>query len=127
MAPLFYQQARIARALAKTTRGPVTDSVKYTVEVSIPDKMAFEQYLRASETKEAAPRYSRMEYGFPEIREACPICRARDCAQWRGYYRRLIFCTEMEELRKIFIRIGRCRSTGESFRAEPSFLSASGE
>lgn len=87
--------------------------------------MTFEQYLRACDAKEAAPRYSRMEYDFPEIHEACPICRGGDCAQWRGYYRRLIFCTEMEEIRRIFLRVGRCQATGRSFRAVPTFLSAS--
>ncbi len=89
--------------------------------------MAYEQYLRASEGKESAPRYSRMEYVFPEIREACPVCSGVACAQWRGYYARLIFCTEMESLRRIFIRTGRCRATGRAFSAVPSFLSASAE
>jgi NADPH-dependent 7-cyano-7-deazaguanine reductase QueF len=101
--------------------------VKHTIEIPIPDKMEFEKYLRANEAKEAAPRYSRMEYDFPEIKAACPICGNADCAQWRGYYRRLIFCTEMEELKRIYVRVGRCRKTKESFRAVPSFLSQAGE
>ncbi len=87
--------------------------------------MTFEQYLRACDAKEVAPRYSRLEYAFPEIRKACPVCQAPDCARWRGYYRRFIFCTEMEEIRRIFLRVGRCQATGESFRAVPSFLSTS--
>lgn len=88
--------------------------------------MAFEQYLRASEGKEASPRYSRMEYAFPAIGESCPVCSAPACAQWRGYYARLIFCTEMEEIRRIFIHVGRCGRTGKGFSAVPSFLSDSG-
>ena len=102
--------------------GAVTAVVTHTIEVFIPDKLAFEQYLRACEIKEAAPRYSRMGYAFPGIREACPVCKAADCARWRGYYRRLIFCTEMEELRRIYVRVGRCRATGDAFSAVPSFL-----
>jgi hypothetical protein len=98
-----------------------------TVEIPIPDKVAFEQYLRASEAKEVAPRYSRMEFAFPGIKEACPICGDADCAQWRGYYRRFIFCTEMEELKRIFLHVGRCQKTRESFLAYPSFLFQAGE
>lgn len=113
-------------ALAKTTRVPVTDVVTHTIEVPIPDKVAFDQYLRACEIKEAAPRYSRMEHAFPLIRGACPICQAPDCAQWRGYYRRLLFCTEMEVLARIYVRVGRCRATRKAFSAGPTFLSDAG-
>lgn len=98
-----------------------------TIEIPIPDKVEFEKYLCASDAKGVAPKYSRMEYGFPDIKVACPICRSADCAQWRGYYRRLIFCTEMEELTRIYVRVGRCRRTKGSFRAVPSFLSQAGE
>ena len=110
----------------KMTRNPVIEIV-ITIEIVIPGKMTYEQYLRASEAKEVAPRYSRMEYAFPEIKEACPVCGETDCAQWRGYYRRFIFCTEMEELKGIFIHVGRCRKTKESFTATPSFLFQTGE
>lgn len=111
----------------KTTRNPVTDVVIHTIEIPIPDKMEFEKYLRASEAKEMAPKYSRMEYDFPEIKEACPVCGDANCAQWRGYHRRFIFCAEMEELKRIFIHVGRCRKTRESFTAAPSFLFQTGE
>jgi hypothetical protein len=100
--------------------------VKHSVEVLIPDKLAFDQYLAACEEKLAAEPYSRMRYPFPSLKESCSLCGGANCAHWRGYQTRLLFCSDMEVRGPILIHVGRCKKTGSSFQATPSFLSTTG-
>lgn len=63
-----------------------------------------------------------MKYPFPKMRDQCPLCGRPECATYRGYYTRFLFCPEMEVAGRIVIRTGSCRSEGRRFALLPDFV-----
>jgi len=64
-----------------------------------------------------------MKYNeWPDIRSSCPICSNAECAIYRGYYLRFLFCTELEFVDRIAIRTGYCKTKKERFTLLPSFV-----
>jgi hypothetical protein len=83
------------------------------------------KYLAASDTYLAHPGHRRsMPFeGWPDIHDRCPVCAATGCATYRGYYRRLMVCHELEVAPgPVAIRTGYCRSTRRRFSLLPDFL-----
>jgi hypothetical protein len=63
-----------------------------------------------------------MDYPFPTISGACPIC-SRGCeAVYRGYYRRWAICPEAPWIGWVAIRTGYCKATRRRFALFPEFL-----
>jgi hypothetical protein len=93
------------------------------VVLRIGDKGEIEKYLRASENYLNDPGHRRsMKYPFPDIRADCPVCGKRQCATYRGYYLRQVFCPEMEFIGKVAIRTAFCRHRKTRFTLFPDFL-----
>lgn len=63
-----------------------------------------------------------MDYPFPAISEACPICGRACGAVFRGYYRRWVVCPEERFMGWLAIRTGYCKGRGRRFALFPSFL-----
>jgi hypothetical protein len=63
-----------------------------------------------------------MSYPFPDIQAQCPICERAECAVYRGYYLRFMFCPEMEFVGKVAIRTGYCRHNDVRFSFLPDFM-----
>jgi hypothetical protein len=63
-----------------------------------------------------------MKFAFPAISGQCPRCGQAACAVYRGYYRRLLLCPEMEFLGPVVIRTAYCRRRQERFALLPTFL-----
>lgn len=59
---------------------------------------------------------------WPDIHRDCPVCGETGCATFRGYYRRFMFCPELEVLGLIVIRTGFCRHQRFRFSLIPDFL-----
>lgn len=59
---------------------------------------------------------------WPEIRGHCPLCGKANCATFRGYYTRFLFCTELEFFGRVAIRTGYCKSQRRRFSFLPDFL-----
>ena len=59
---------------------------------------------------------------WPIIRDSCPICEAANCAIYRGYYSRFLFCSELEFTGRIVMRTGFCKSTQTRFSLMPEFI-----
>jgi hypothetical protein len=64
-----------------------------------------------------------MQYDdWPNLAGLCPCCGGADCAIYRGYYTRFVFCPEMEFVGRLAIRTGFCRRLGRRFALLPDFL-----
>lgn len=63
-----------------------------------------------------------MEYSFPAITTACPICGLACGAIYRGYYRRKAVVPEVPFVGWVAIRTAVCRRTGARFALFPDFL-----
>lgn len=63
-----------------------------------------------------------MEYPFPAIATACPLCGGACGAIFRGYYRRRAVVPEVPFLGWVAIRTAVCRRTGGRFALFPDFL-----
>lgn len=63
-----------------------------------------------------------MQYPFPELGTRCPLCDGAGCAVYRGYYRRLLCCPEMEHFGRIVIRTAFCRTRRVRFALLPDFV-----
>lgn len=63
-----------------------------------------------------------MEYPFPTIATACPICDKACGAIYRGYYRRWAIVPEAPFIGWVAIRTAECRRTGGRFALFPDFL-----
>jgi hypothetical protein len=60
--------------------------------------------------------------GWPDIQQDCPVCGKAECATFRGYYQRFMYCPELEVLGLIVIRTGYCRRQRFRFSLLPDFL-----
>ena len=60
--------------------------------------------------------------GWPNLAISCPLCQRAGCAVFRGYYKRLLFCPEMEFLGKLAVRTGFCKSLSQRFALLPDFV-----
>jgi len=96
--------------------------MKNAVVLKVADKVGMNQYLLASEAYFKAKPYTSMEYTFPAISGCCPVCEGSECAIWKGYYTRYLFCSEIEYVGPVAIHWGRCKKTGLCFSVHPSFL-----
>jgi hypothetical protein len=63
-----------------------------------------------------------MKYRFPDLRASCLVCGKPECAVYRGYYLRQVYCPEMEFMGKLAIRTAFCRTEGTRFTLFPDFL-----
>ena len=63
-----------------------------------------------------------MQYGFPAIATACPVCGRACGAVYRGYYRRWVVCPESRFMGFLAIRTGFCKARRRRFALFPSFL-----
>lgn len=63
-----------------------------------------------------------MEFPFPAIRAACPVCGRACGAIYRGYYRRRAVIPEVPFLGWVAIRTAICGQTGARFALFPDFL-----
>lgn len=97
-----------------------------TVTIRIHDKAAALKYIEASDAYLLDPghRKSMVYHEWPDIRKSCPLCKSPGCAVYRGYYSRLLFCTELEFLGLLAIRTGYCKSTQTRFSLTPDFVLA---
>ena len=59
---------------------------------------------------------------WPNLTLRCPRCGGVDCAVYRGYYTRLVFCPEMEFFGRLVIRTGYCKTKKLRFALLPDFL-----
>lgn len=59
---------------------------------------------------------------WPVISEGCPICSGLECAIYKGYYIRELYCFELEYLGPVVIRTGLCKSQRVRFTLMPDFL-----
>lgn len=90
----------------------------------ITDKATAAKYLSASEEYLADPRhYKSMVFSdWPDLSPACPLCGSSDCAIYRGYYQRRLYCPELEYFGPVVIRTGYCKSKRVRFTLFPDFL-----
>lgn len=95
----------------------------HQILLKIISKTEMLQYLEASDRYQSAPKYRGMDYSFANIHDQCPVCGKKDCARWRGYYLRNIYCPEMAFIGKIAIHCGECRNQKKRFSMAPDFLS----
>ena len=64
-----------------------------------------------------------MEFdGWPQLAEGCPICSGLQCAIFKGYYQRKLYCPDLEYLGPVVIRTGLCKSRRIRFSLLPDFL-----
>lgn len=64
-----------------------------------------------------------MKYSeWPDLARACPCCGGANCAVFRGYYTRLLFCPEMEFVGRVVIRTGYCCREDRRFALLPDFV-----
>lgn len=59
---------------------------------------------------------------WPRLSEGCPICSGVQCAIYKGYYIRLMYCPELEYVGPVVIRTGMCKSQRTCFSFLPDFL-----
>ncbi len=59
---------------------------------------------------------------WPKIHEQCPLCGEASCATYRGYYKRFMFCTELEVFGLVTIRTAFCRCARTRISFLPDFL-----
>jgi hypothetical protein len=64
----------------------------------------------------------KVAFEYPDIHQRCPVCQGPFCAQWKGYYTRLLNDIGSRFLGYIAIRYGRCRREREIFSYLPDFL-----
>jgi hypothetical protein len=63
-----------------------------------------------------------MSYCWPNLRDQCLLCGIAGCrANYRGYYRRILFCPEMEFLGSLVIRTAYCPSQRVRYSLSPDF------
>ena len=63
-----------------------------------------------------------MEFSFPEIASACPICGRACGAIYRGYYRRWVICPLALFIGFVAIRTAFCKHERRRFALFPNFL-----
>ena len=59
---------------------------------------------------------------WPNLKNACMLCGAPECAIYRGYYSRFMFCAELEFVGKVVIRIAFCKTLQKKYVLFPDFL-----
>ena len=59
---------------------------------------------------------------WPDIQTQCPVCGKAVCAVYRGYYKRFMYCTELEFFGLVVIRTGFCKREKKRFNLLPTFL-----
>lgn len=63
-----------------------------------------------------------MDFPFPEIAGACPVCGTACGAIYRGYYRRWVICPEALFVGRVAIRTAFCKCHKQRFALFPEFL-----
>ena len=63
-----------------------------------------------------------MDFPFPEIARACPVCSGPCGAIYRGYYRRGMICPAALFIGFVAVRTGFCKATSRRFALFPEFL-----
>lgn len=83
------------------------------------------KYIEASDSYLSVSTHRRsMEFeGWPDISQICPICGHSNCAVYRGYYSRFLYCTELEFVGRIALRTGYCKFKKLRFTLLPDFMS----
>jgi hypothetical protein len=84
-----------------------------------------QQYLNASDSYFNRKRQGRavsMDFPFPAIFDACPVCQTACGAIYRGYYRRWVICPQALFMGWVAIRTGLCKAKKRRFALFPSFL-----
>ena len=59
---------------------------------------------------------------WPDLSARCLLCHTADCAIYRGYYTRYLFCPEMEFLGLLVIRTAYCKKFDVRFTLLPDFV-----
>jgi len=83
------------------------------------------QYLNASDAYFKRKRQGRavsMDFPFPAIGGACPVCGGRCGAIYRGYYRRGAICPAALFVGFVAVRTGFCKARRKRFALFPEFL-----
>jgi len=63
-----------------------------------------------------------MEFPFPAIATACPVCGGRCGVVYRGYYRRGAICPQALFVGFVAVRTGFCKARQKRFALFPEFL-----
>lgn len=60
--------------------------------------------------------------GWPDLARECPCCGGPCSAIYKGYYKRLVFCPELEFTGQIAIRTAYCKKLKIRYALFPDFL-----
>jgi len=91
----------------------------------IKDLSEVRQYLNASASYFKRKRLGRavsMDFPFPLIATACPVCGLNCGAIYRGYYRRGAICPAALFVGFVAVRTGYCKARRRRFALFPEFL-----
>jgi hypothetical protein len=83
------------------------------------------QYLNASDAYFKRKRVGRavsMDFRWPAIAGACPVCGGQCGAIYRGYYRRGVICPSALFVGFVAVRTGFCKARRKRFALFPEFL-----
>lgn len=85
---------------------------------SLTGEAGCKQYLAASDSRKISKK---MDFDFPDIQEACPVCFVSGHAIWKGYFLRRFCCPILDYYGWIWARKGYCEPKKTHFSMLPDF------